>query len=348
MNNSIVNNSIENKVFPYATMDHLRTDLIERARKMAHNWNPEHPWSNMSDLELLKSASLYEYDMQTGKEGINLAGILLFGKDEAIKSALSYYKTDALLRVKDVDRYDDRDDIRTNLIESYDRLMSFVKKHLNDKFYLEDDQRMDVRSKIARELCVNMLVHREFSNPTPARLIITKDAIETYNANKPRNIGYIDLNNYTPYPKNPKIAAFFKEIGLADELGSGFKKIIKYTKIYSNNVPTFKDGDIFKAVVPLVEVNEEKTEKKKYSGKELKNELYEFISSHNGVTRKEINDYMSSIFTDIDNETIIKKINNIMDYSQKKKDIINIGTKKCPNGWYVKKILMMMKHIIPD
>ena len=84
---------------------------------------------------------------------------------------------------------------------------------------------------IARELCVNMLIHREYSNPLPARLIITKDAIITENANKPKNIGYIVLNNYTPYPKNPKLANFFKEIGLADELGSGIKKITKYNKL---------------------------------------------------------------------------------------------------------------------
>jgi len=40
-----------------------------------------------------------------------------------------------LLRRENIDRYDDRDDIRTNLIESYDRLMAFVAKHLPDKFF---------------------------------------------------------------------------------------------------------------------------------------------------------------------------------------------------------------------
>jgi len=233
-------------------MEDLRTDLIARARQMAVNKIAGHPWADMNDIQLLRSASLYEYDIETGKEGINLAGILLFGKDETIRSALSYYKTDAILRVVDLDRYDDRDDIRTNLIESYERLIEFIKKHLNDMFYLEGDRRVSVRDMIARELCVNLLIHREFSNPYPAKLIIKKDEIVTENANKPRNIGYIDLNNYTPYPKNPKIASFFKEIGLADELGSGVKKITKYTKIYSNGgIPTFRDDEIFTVTVPL-------------------------------------------------------------------------------------------------
>ena len=67
-------------------------------------------------------------------------------------------------------------------------------------------------------------------------------------------------NNYTPYPKNPKLANFFKEIGLADELGSGIKKITKYNKIYTGGIPCFKDDDIFKVVVPL-EVNKMSLEK---------------------------------------------------------------------------------------
>ena len=245
------NTYIENKIYPYATMDDLRIDIIEQARIMAVNRTSNHPWGKMTDMEMLRSAGLYDKDTQTGKEGFNLACILLFGKDTTILSALSYYKTDALLKVKNVDRYDDRDYIRTNLIESYERLVEFIKKHLNDKFHLEGDKRISARDVIARELCANMLMHREYSSPYPARLIITKDAILTENANKPKMIGYIDINNYIPYTKNPKIAGVFKEIGLADELGSGIRKMTYFTKIYSGGMPEFEDGDVFKVKVPL-------------------------------------------------------------------------------------------------
>ena len=183
---------IENKIYPFATMDDLRPDLIDKARKMAVNRTANHPWSKMNDEEMLRSAALYERNLETGKEGFNLACILLFGKDDTISSALSYYRTDAILKIKDVERYDDRDDIRTNLIESYERLTDFIKKHLNDRFYIEGEQRVNIRDVIARELCANLLIHREYSNPYPAKLIITKDAILTENANKPRMIGYID------------------------------------------------------------------------------------------------------------------------------------------------------------
>ena len=180
----------ENKIYPYAKISDLRKDLIQRARKMAINRNGEdHPWANMTDFELIKSANLYGEDFTTGKRGLNLAAILLLGKDTTILSVLPHHKTDAIYRVKNLDRYDDRDDIRTNLLESFDRLMAFVEKHLDDKFYIENEQRIDVRKKIAREICVNLLIHREFGNPYPAKLIIEKNVMKTENANRAKMIG---------------------------------------------------------------------------------------------------------------------------------------------------------------
>ena len=59
---------------------------------------------------------------------------------------------------------DDRDVIRCNLIESYDRLMAFVEKHIDDKFYMENEIRVSARNKLFREVIANMLIHREYSN----------------------------------------------------------------------------------------------------------------------------------------------------------------------------------------
>jgi ATP-dependent DNA helicase RecG len=122
------NTYIENKIYPFATIDDLRLDLLERAKIMAGNKIRNHPWLEMTNEEMLRSAGLYERNLETGKEGLNLACILLFGKDEIIASALSYYKTDAILKIENQERYDDRDDIRTNLLDAYDRLTSFILK----------------------------------------------------------------------------------------------------------------------------------------------------------------------------------------------------------------------------
>lgn len=59
---------------------------------------------------------------------------MLLGKDYVIRDICPAYETDALVRKINVDRYDDRETVRTNLIESYDQLMEFARKHLPDKF----------------------------------------------------------------------------------------------------------------------------------------------------------------------------------------------------------------------
>lgn len=330
------NTYIENKIYPFATIDDLRKDVINKARIMATNRVANHPWATMSDIDMLRSASLYEKNLQTGEEGINLAGLLLFGKDEIIASALSYYKTDAILKVDNIDRYDDRDDIRTNLIDSYDRLINFIRKHLNEKFYMDGDRRINVRDVIARELCVNLLIHREYTNPVPARLIITKESIVTENANKPRNIGYIDLNNYSPYPKNPKIANFFKEIGLAEELGSGIKTITKFNKIYSDGIPTFKDDEIFKVVIPLdkhfLDTNINRLDNEL---DEIKLKLLNYIKSKNGTNRQEINLFMYPLFNTNNEKELNNRTRYIIDYLRLNGFIYNIGTKTKPK-WIAK------------
>ena len=61
----------------------------------------------------------------------------------------------------------------------------------------------------------------------------------------------IDADNFSPYPKNPAISKFFREIGLADELGSGIRNINKYLKVYSGGKPEFYEDDIFRLTVPV-------------------------------------------------------------------------------------------------
>lgn len=251
----------ENKIYPYAALSDLREDVIARARKLAAFQREAHPWETMTDMELIKSAQLYGHDFQTGKSGITLAGILLFGKDNTILSVLPHFKTDAILRRDNVDRYDDRDDISTNLIESYDRLLHFGEKHLNDPFYLEGDQRISLRSHILREVISNLLIHREFTNPFPAKFVIDREKFYTENSNKPHNPGIIDPTSFSPCPKNPAIARVFREIGRADELGSGVRKLFKYCKAFSGNNPELIEGDIFRFILPLVsKVIEQATE----------------------------------------------------------------------------------------
>jgi len=242
----------EKKVYPFVTLEHLRMDLMPRIRQMAiNNAGGKHSWKDMDNEDILKSAGLYSEDLSTGAKGYNLAAIMLLGKDETILSVCPAYRTDALLRKVNVDRYDDRLIVQTNLIESYDKLMEFAEKHLWDKFFLENDTRVSLRNIIAREMLVNTLIHREFTSSYISKFVIEKDKMYVENANRALKNGIITPDNLEPNPKNPIIASFFRIIGHSDQLGSGVRNLYKYVKYYSGKEPVLIEDDIFKIIVPL-------------------------------------------------------------------------------------------------
>lgn len=241
----------ENRIFPFIRLEDLRSDLIERVRHNVRLQRSGHPWAELDDLELLKSARLYQRDYQTGEEGISMAGALLFGRDEVVLGVVPHHRTDAILRVQDMDRYDDRDDIRTNLLESYDRLMAFVGKHVADPFYLEGNQRVSLRDRIFREVVANLLIHREYLNPFPAKLIIQRDRVTTENSNNPHGMGLLRPDDFAPSPKNPAIARVFREMQWAEELGSGVRNLFKYARAFGGQDPILSEESIFRVTVML-------------------------------------------------------------------------------------------------
>ena len=247
-----------NKIYPNIDIDFLDATVIDKAKKMAISRNKNHVWGNMSNEELLRSANLILTDPETKREGITLAAILLFGKDNSIMSVLPQHKTDAIFRVENKDRYDDRDVVITNLIDSYDRLIEFGQKHLNDLFVLDGIVNVNARDRILREIVSNTLAHRDFSSGFPAKMIIDDEKITVENSNLAHGMGALDLQKFEPFPKNPTISKVFREIGLADELGSGMRNTYKYTQLYSGQNPLFEEGNIFRTIIPLKKIATQK------------------------------------------------------------------------------------------
>lgn len=290
----------ENTIYPALKFKDFKPGLFPKVRALIRSNNPAHPWLGLSDENMLKMAGLWQRNLQTGQEGYTLAAALLFGKDEVIHSIIPHYKTDALVRINDLSRYDDRDYIDTNLIEAYDRLMDFIAKHLPDKFYMEGDQRKSLRTNIFREIVANILVHREFTNAYPATFIIYKDRVETDNANNPHGHGPINPNSFAPFPKNPLIAKFFIQLGRVDELGSGILNVNKFLASYTpRKKAQFIEGNSFKSIVPIDE--------KLVDGK-VSDRVNDIVSDRvNDI----VNDIVSDSITDIVKKALAKVIMSV-------------------------------------
>lgn len=136
-------------------------------------------------------------------------------------------------------------------LDSYDRLIQFGQKHLNDLFVLDGIQNVNARDRILREIVSNTLAHRDYSSGFPAKMIIDEEKILIENSNLAHSIGELNLFKFEPFSKNPPISKVFREIGLADELGSGMRNTYKFTELYSNEKPIFEEGSIFRTIVPI-------------------------------------------------------------------------------------------------
>ncbi len=65
--------------------------------------------------------------------------------------------------------------------------------------------------------------------------------------------GHIDLPTACPHRKNPTIANVFSQTGIVEELGSGIRKMFKYTPLYSNGKePDIEENDIYRIEIPYV------------------------------------------------------------------------------------------------
>ena len=240
----------ERTVYSWVTEDDLEMDLLDAVRDALRANDADHPWLSLSNGEFLRAARLFGRDQLTGERGFNLAAVALLGKEDTILDVMPLYRTDAVLRRVETDRYDDRLICRSNLVRAYDELVGFCEKWLPDSFVLDGGQRKSARDVIVRELVCNCLIHREFVSPHIARITIDREGIRTNNASRALFAGPVTLESLDPTPKNPIIANFFTQMGRSEELGSGTRNLYKFSRLYAGNDPVLEDGDQFTAFVP--------------------------------------------------------------------------------------------------
>lgn len=242
----------EDIILPNITFDDFNRETIAKARKLTTIYSPSNNWKELSDEEILNQRYFYKIDKLTGKQGYTLSALLLFGKKDVICGELSWYKVDVLKKIRDVERFDDRFICEENLIDSYDALLKYIENNIEMPFYLNNQGiTYNAVGVIVREIVSNILIHREFMDKTPARILIYKDRIVSENANTPKLFTKVDLDNSEPFSKNSTIARVFRMIGYADEVGSGFEKIKNACNDYFNSKPIIEDKDTFKVNISL-------------------------------------------------------------------------------------------------
>ena len=93
----------EARILPNYSWDDIDLTSFRQYRTLFTNLTPSHPWAVLEDLELMKKLGGYRKDRVSGEEGFTLAGLLMFGKTEAITDVACL--PDFMLDYRDIPQY---------------------------------------------------------------------------------------------------------------------------------------------------------------------------------------------------------------------------------------------------
>ena len=217
-------------------LDDLDAETIKIFRQRFSNREPDHPWLSLDNQELLRNLGGYKKDRKTGKEGLTIAGLLMFGKETSILEAYPYYHLDYQEKFSSNpdDRWTDRVTLdgtwEGNLLNFYSRVYRKLINDLNVPFQLDEYSTRQGETHVhdaLREALVNSLIHADYSSTKPLEVLKYKNLFVFINPGRLR----IPINQLyeggISEPRNPSLQKMFQMIGLGEKAGSGFPKILR-------------------------------------------------------------------------------------------------------------------------
>jgi ATP-dependent DNA helicase RecG len=168
-------------------------------------------------------------------------------------------------------------------------------------------------------------------------IIIYANSVEVKNANKPHYFGKLIPGRFEPFPKNPILAKLFTQIGRAEELGTGIRKVFKYIRENTgNDLITFEEDDLFRVQISLGSLFSGPNTNGTLSGilngtlngtlNEGQLMVLDFLVQHTGVQAKEIIEQLI---------IPLGTLNKHLRYLIKNKYIERRGSKKTGGYWVV-------------
>lgn len=196
---------------------------------------PDHVWLGLDDKELLSKLGGYRIDRKTGMEGITVAGLLMFGKMDAINdaSAFPYYMVDYREYTESSERWSNRiwsdGTWESNLFQFFTTVLPRLQSVLPKPFRLEGNTRVEQTAihKSVREAFVNCCIHASYSSNVG--ITITRKPTEIVFSN-PGTMLVSQRQFYSggvTICRNPYLQRMFAMIGGGDKAGSGGDVIIK-------------------------------------------------------------------------------------------------------------------------
>ena len=220
-------------------MDDVDANTLRQYRSEFRDVNKDHIWNGYDDKSFLRSFGAYIVDRENGKEGLSLAGLLMFGTGLAIRERLSNFRMDYvdMSHLVGDERYHDRLTYdgrwENNLYQFLHLVIPKLTFDLPRPFRMPGIRREDdtLQQKAVREAFANAIIHSDVLLSGGVLRIDKYDDRLCL-----RNPGTLKLPVYQIYEggtsraRNPRIQNMLRMIGYGENLGSGFPMILNAWK----------------------------------------------------------------------------------------------------------------------
>jgi len=270
-----VETSASSRILPLFTMADLDDDSIRQYRnRFSAHFRNNHAWLNDDINGFLRKIHAWGVDRQSGSEGPTLAGLLMFGTEQALmaQEAGVVVPLDYRERVSNriSDRWHDRlvsDGTWTpNLFQFFNKVFPKLVEGLKLPFSYQNSDHQNLFSDPLRrglspahesiqEALVNALVHADYHGQGGIIIERFPDRLELANPGT-LLVSLEELEKGTvSQSRNPLLQTMFRMIGAGDSAGSGMDKIRTGWRDQKFRAPLIEEvsgPDRVRLVMPLV------------------------------------------------------------------------------------------------
>ncbi|MFN5515448.1 MAG: RNA-binding domain-containing protein [Cyanobacteriota bacterium] len=217
-------------------LDDLDPETLRTFRQRFTNRDPDHQWLALDDQGLLQQLGGWKKDRVSGKEGLTVAGLLMFGKGLSISEAFPYHHLDyqEVLSNDPETRWTYRlspdGKWEPNLFNFYYQVYGRLVKDLDVPFQLDQDAVRKGETHVheaLREALVNTLIHADHLSSKPIKITKRSDFYGFSNPGRLRISLDALYEGGVSDPRNPKLQKMFQMLALGEKAGSGFGKILR-------------------------------------------------------------------------------------------------------------------------
>ena len=206
--------------------------------------------NEVDDKTFLRNLGGYIVNREEGKEGLSMAGLMMFGKGLPIRERFDNFRMDYLnfCNLIGEERYSDRLTYdgrwENNLYQFFSIVLPKMTFDLPRPFRMEGLQRVDdtPQHKAVREAFINSIIHADLMMDAGILRIEKHDDRLCF-----RNPGLLRLPIEQIYEdgnskaRNPRIQNMLRMVGFGENIGSGFPKIIAAWKETGWGEPELKN-----------------------------------------------------------------------------------------------------------